>query len=377
MRKIWKTFFVLLLGGAALPLFAQDTSSLSVNAYIDAYYSYNNNEPATSVIPYLVSSNRHNDFSINLAMLDVEYTGNRVRGRFAPGFGSYMNANYAAETGSFRNIVEASAGVKLSKKKEVWLDAGVMGAPFSYENAISKNQLVYSRSLAAEGSPYYVTGVKLTAPLAKNFTGALYVVNGWQQITDVNNQKSLIGHLEFHPENVSMNLSAYYGNEQNIVNTSFRERFLADFNIVYKESKSVPFSFSMGGYYGSQAILVSPSNTQNFDWWQANLALKYTFNNKIAISGRFEHFNDEDEIIYTSTVVSPNFNMSSVTLGGSYAITDDALFRLEARGFLGENNAFTTSNNGSDRTSAIVWTSLAVNIGHKFKFVKSPSTSTN
>lgn len=375
MKYSWGIFFVFVFCGAS-SLVAQDTSNLSVNAYVDAYYSYDFNEPVNSNQPHLVSAARHNDFSINLAMLDMRYQSKRIRGRFATGVGSYMNANYAAETGSFRNIVNATVGVKLSKKKEVWVDAGIMGAPFSYEGAISKNQLLYSRSLAAEGSPYYVTGVKLTAPLAKNLKGAVYIVNGWQQITDVNNQKSVIGHLLFSPKNINVNLSAYYGNEQNIVTTNYRERFLADFNIVIKENEKMPFNISIGGYYGNQKVEFTGNREGYFEWFQANVAANYLFKNGLGIAGRVEYFNDANAIIY-NPVIGSSFKVTSLTMGGSYQINPNALFRVEARSFLGERSIYIDADGGASRASTILWASLAINFGHTFQLVKSRLSSTN
>src|SRR5438045_2831355 len=75
-----------------------------VGAYIDAYYGYNFAKPASGDIPYMVSMSRSNEANINLAYIDVRYTNKRLRGRFVPGVGSYMNANYANETGTMKNI---------------------------------------------------------------------------------------------------------------------------------------------------------------------------------------------------------------------------------------------------------------------------------
>jgi hypothetical protein len=91
--------------------------TLTVQGYIDSYYAFNFNEPSSGDQPYFVSMARHNELTINLAYIDIKYTGSIVRARFVPGFGTYINENYAAETGVLKNIVEASAGIKLSKKR--------------------------------------------------------------------------------------------------------------------------------------------------------------------------------------------------------------------------------------------------------------------
>eukprot|EP01035_Chromulina_nebulosa_P056617 gene56617-77590_t len=37
--------------------------------------------------------------------------------------GTYANANLGAETGVLKNILEANIGIKISKNKNLWLDA--------------------------------------------------------------------------------------------------------------------------------------------------------------------------------------------------------------------------------------------------------------
>ena len=163
---------------------------VTVEGYIDTYYAYDFNKPASGNRPYSVSMARHNEFTINLAYVSVKYSSSRLRGKFVPGFGTYMNANYTNESSSLRNIVEASAGVKLWKNKNVWLDVGVFGSPYTNESAISKDHLAYTRSFAPEYVPYYLSGVKLSVPLSAKLNAYFYLLNGWQQIQDVNNNKS-------------------------------------------------------------------------------------------------------------------------------------------------------------------------------------------
>jgi hypothetical protein len=88
---------------------------ITVGAYVDVYYGFDFNRPFESDRPYSVSSPRHNEVNINLAYADFKYINDNVRAHFVPGFGNYINSNYAAEKGSLKNIVEANAGVKLFK----------------------------------------------------------------------------------------------------------------------------------------------------------------------------------------------------------------------------------------------------------------------
>jgi hypothetical protein len=183
---------------------------ITVEGYIDTYYAYNFNKPAGKNQPYFVSMARDREVNINLAYIDVKYSSSRLRARFVPGFGTYINANYAAEKGSLKNIVEGSIGIRLWPKKNIWVDAGVFGSPYTNESAISKDHLAYTRSLAAEYVPYYLTGVKLTIPLAAKVNAYLYLLNGWQQIQDQNDKLSVGTQLEYRPnEYLLLNWNTY------------------------------------------------------------------------------------------------------------------------------------------------------------------------
>src|SRR5688572_24366215 len=72
---------------------------VTVEGYLDAYYAYNFNKPQAKDQPYFVSMNRHNEMNINLAFVDAKFSSARVRARIAPGFGTYINANYSSEPG--------------------------------------------------------------------------------------------------------------------------------------------------------------------------------------------------------------------------------------------------------------------------------------
>src|SRR6478752_5855034 len=136
MKKI-ATLLVIALAGGSLKAQVVNTGvmdtadfayqgKVTVGGYVDTYYGYDFNKP-TGNRPYFVSMARQNEMTINLAYVDVKYSSSRLRARFVPGFGSYVNANYAAEPGTLKNIIEASVGIKIFPTKNLWLDAGVMG----------------------------------------------------------------------------------------------------------------------------------------------------------------------------------------------------------------------------------------------------------
>lgn len=329
---------------------SEKPKNLTVGAFVDVYYGYSSIANSGKEIPYFVSMNRNNDFTVNLAFADVKYNSDRARARFAPGFGSYMNANYAAENGGFRNLVEASVGFKLFKKRNIWLDAGVLPSPYTNETVISKDHLMYSRSLAPEYVPYYLCGAKVTLPLSNKLTAYLYVINGWQQITDQNDNKSFGTQLEFKPNDKNLiNWDTYTGNERSFASPTFKNRYFSDLYWTYNLSGK--WSFTSCVYVGVQEI----DDTKRADnyWFQANFMARWRFSPKSSIAARIEYFNDKKGVQIKS--INPNLlgqqaEFSSFGYGLCYTLqcTDEVQFRLEARALHSENAHFIENDHFSN-----------------------------
>jgi hypothetical protein len=305
-----------------------------VEGYIDAYYAYDFNKPAGGNRPYAVSMARHNEMIINLAFVDVKYSSSRLRARFVPGFGTYINANYANEPGALKNIVEASAGIKLFKTKSIWFDFGVFGSPYTNESAISKDHLAYTRSFAPEYVPYYLSGAKISAALTDKLNAYVYLINGWQQMQDANESKSLGTQLEYRPNNNwLLNWNTYIGKENTAADPTFSTRYFTDFFFIYSRGK---WSATGCTYLGLQKRDV---NSDAY-WWQANLVARYAFTNKISATVRAEYFEDSNEVLVNPLTGVPGFNSYSGSLGLNAKPAENMLLRLEWRTFYSAKDVF-------------------------------------
>ena len=300
---------------------------VTVEGYIDAYYCYDFNKPTSNNRAYFVSMARHNDMTINLAFVDVKYSSSRLRARLAPGFGTYINANYADEPGALKNIVEANAGIKMFKSKSIWFDFGVIGSPYTNESAISKDHLAYTRSFAPEYVPYYLSGAKISIPIAKKWNAYLYLINGWQQIQDANSGKSIGTQIEFRPNNNwLLNWNTYIGSENTSVNPDFGTRYFTDFYFIYSKGK---WSATGCAYIGLQ----KRDALKNAHWWQANLIARYNISKKLSATGRVEYFDDDSEVLITPATGVLGFSTYSGSLGLNAKPAENLLFRFEWRGF--------------------------------------------
>lgn len=332
--------------------------NLAIGAYLDLYYGYNLNENG-STLPYLVSSHHHNQLNINLAFVDLRYQSPKMRARLVPGFGTYMNANYVSEPGTLRNLVEANAGFKLSETKNIWLDAGVLGSPYTNESAISKDHLMYTRSLAPEYVPYYLCGIKLSSSLSKKINFTLYVLNGWQQINDQNNGKSIGTQFEFRPNAANLiNWNTYVGDERSPAQPFNRIRYFSD--IYWLRDAGKKWAFSSCIYAGRQDQKSNQNLQSAFYWWQANFIASYRFTDKLSLSARGEYFSDTDKQMIAA-IGTTGFEGGSAGLCFNYKATEKSLIRIEARQFFSMSDQFINSNLTSTNqmtwliSSATVW----------------------
>jgi len=335
-----------------------DTSSgehigrVTIAAMIDSYYGYCLNPTNENTVPFFVSSSRHNEVNVNLAFLDVRFQNKNFRGRLMPAFGTHMNANFAAEPAGLNNALEAHAGFRVFPKKNIWLDAGILGSPYTNESAVSKDHAMYTRSLAPEFVPYYLGGAKLTLPVNKKINLYIYALNGWQQIKDQNETKALGTQLEITVNDKNLvNWNTFTGNERTPSAPTYRNRYFSDIYWLYNSGKK--FSFSTCAYYGLQEVEVSSGIYEMRSWWQANFIAKYKLSDLFSLSGRLEYFSDTYNIMIPALNQVAGFDCFGSSLSFAYHFSDRGMFRLEARNFLTKELLFRDSANF--RTNYLNW----------------------
>ncbi len=322
----------------------EQVKNLSIGGYIDSYMGYNFSQPKDGNNPYFVSMGRHNEATINLAYLDLKYSADRVRARFVPGIGTYMNANYALEPGLMKNFVEASIGYQISAKKNIWIDFGILGSPYTNESAISKDHLMYTRSFAPEYVPYYLAGAKISFPFSKKLNGYVYLLNGWQQIQDQNSGKSIGTQIEYKPNDKNLfNWNTYLGDERSSSSPNNRMRYFTDIYWIYNPDGV--FSITSCGYIGIQEQLVSNSTVRNRQWWQLNFIGRLKLNKTASLSGRIEYFSDPNSVQIIPITSGTGFNSYSSGLCFNLKLSENLLFRLEGRHFRSDKSLYLDLNN--------------------------------
>ena len=345
-EKIMKKYLFIL---AFLPAFkaeSQELNPLKFSAYVETYYGFDFAKPQNHQRPsFLYSHKRHNEVNVNLAYVKAAYDNQQVRANLALMTGNYAQYNLAAEPSILQNIYEANIGVKLSKNKNIWLDAGVMPSHIGFESAISADCWTLSRSLMAENSPYFETGVKISGSNEKgNFTSALLLLNGWQRIQrpDGFNRPAIGLQFSYKPKStLTLNYSNFIGSDKPDSLQSLR--IYNNFYAIYEpnENWGVIAGFDSG---------MEQNNGQSAAFWSTPvLIFKKKMNNKSKIALRGEFFQDKKQVIVSTN--SPNgFRTFSASLGYDYQIQSNALFRIEGRFFNSKDAIF----NGEKRNFSLL-----------------------
>lgn len=336
-----------------------DTSkpSLSFSGYAEVYYSYDLGQPDNHNRPsFFYNHNRHNEFNLNLGFIKASYNTERVRANLALAAGTYMNANYANETGVYKNVFEANAGFKLFKTLDLWLDAGIFPSHIGFETAISTQNWNLTRSLVADNSPYYETGAKLTYKTdnGKLLLSAL-ILNGWQRIQrpDGIQIPSFGTQVTFSPNSyITLNHSSYLGNERVDSLKQFRyyQNFYGICNLV--KNLHVTLGFDYGAEQKSEG-----SNEYN-TWYSPVFIVKLDCNYNFSIAARAEYFRDKNGIIIP-TGTSNGLETFGYSFNIDYKLRNNALWRLEGRMLNNKDKIFILEDKPS-QNNYFITSSIAV-----------------
>ncbi len=331
--------------------------------YVEAYYIYDFNNPANHTRPsFIYSDNRHNEFNVNLAYAKISYIAPRLHANVALMAGTYANANLASEPGVLKNILEANAGINLSKKKQVWLDAGIFASHIGFESARGADCWNMTRSILADNSPYYESGVKLTYSSDNGkFLVSGLILNGWQRIqrVDGNSLPAFGWQIQGKPnDKIMLNSSSFIGNDK--PDTVRQMRYFHNFYATFTATSKLGFIL---GFDAGMEQKAKGSKEYNF-WYSPVLIARYAFCDQIAASARFEYYNDKNGVIIATG--TPNgFGTFGYSLNLDVTPASFAMIRLEGRLLQSRQDEIFTKHDGSTtRLDPFVGVTFALSFGY-------------
>lgn len=332
-------------------------SPFTIGGYVEVYYSYDFNKPSNNDKAFfLYSHDRHNEVNVNLAFLKGTYATERVRANLSIGTGTYMNANYASEPDVLKSIYEANAGIKLSKKKNLWLDAGILPSHIGFESAVSKDCWDVTRSIAAENSPYFETGAKLTYTTDNGkWLFSVLALNGWQRIRRLegNSLMSFGTQVQYKPSDAfSINYSTFAGTDK--PDSTRQMRYFHNlYAIITIGRLGLLPSFDIGMEQKAKG------SSQYNIWYTPVLRTRYRLSDKWTIAARAEYYNDAKGVII-STGTPHGFKTYGYAFNIDYAPVSNALVRLEARTLHSKDEIFVKGSGTGTNNNSFITGSIAI-----------------
>lgn len=318
----------------------------------DIYYAFDFNQPAGNKRQsFLYNHNRHNELNVNLAFVKAAYAENKIRANIGFHGGTYVNDNYSAEQRSVSIFSEANIGLSLNQKNTLWLDAGIMPSIIGFETANSYDNWTLTRSLLAENSPYFLSGLKVSWQINESWNATTMVANGWQRIQRLegNSLPSVIPALTYKKGNITLNWTGFIGSE--FPCSTKRLRFFNNFYGILTLKK---FGFIAGVDFGHQQKMKASSLT---DFWFSYVFItRYALSQKWNVALREEYYQDRNQVIISSP---GGFETSGVSVNLDYSPKENVKCRMEVRNLMSRQQEFPKANSYS-RNNLFLVSSIAV-----------------
>jgi hypothetical protein len=343
-----KNFLLFILFLFANQVFAQKDSIKKFNffGYGDIYYSYDFAQPLNNEKKsFLYNHKRNNEINANLIFLKGNYTDKNTRANLALMAGNYAQYNLKAEPTWAQFMQEANIGVKLSQKSNLWLDAGIMPSHIGFESAISGDCWTLTRSILAENSPYFETGIKLSFQNKKeNLMLGFLALNGWQkvQMPDYFHKPSFGMQVNYKAnQKLVLNYSNFLGTNQ--PDSVKALRTYHNFYAQYEGEKKL--SFIAGFDLGTDKF-----NAKDYGiWFSPVLIVRYALSKKSIIAARGEYYQDKHQIIVNTNTIN-GFQVSGLSANFDYRINSKIQWRIESKIYDSKDKIF-SQNNGDKNYS--------------------------
>ena len=146
------------------------------------------------------------------------------------------------------------------------------------------NQFVYVENFTG-------TGVSVETKFNNYVDAQFRVINGWDQVSDNNNRKSVMGRIGIYPDGLtSLAIVGFWGPEQPGDNTA--NRYGVEGLVWRKLGKAAVWV--QGDYGTEQANAALPDPMQDAKWWALGGWVTYDFSSSLGLALRGDYVNDEN-----------------------------------------------------------------------------------
>lgn len=286
---------------------ASPFDSISMNGFVDGYYSYNFQHPHSAVasVPLGNSGSRLTGFrafdaptnALTLNMIELtlakapEATNSRLGFNLTFGYGNAMNVVNSTEPGGLgyaQYLKEGYLSYLVPVGKGLQIDFGKFVTQHGAEVIESKDNWNYSRGiLFTYAIPFYHFGLRSKYVFNDKYNFSAYLVNGWNNIVDNNSGKTLGLQFGWNPsKKVSLVGNYMVGPEQANNNSNIRQ--LWDTVLIYSPTPKLSLMWNFDYGRGDRIAGVSSAV-----WWSGAAGyVRYALSDNYAFATRYEYYND-------------------------------------------------------------------------------------
>jgi hypothetical protein len=332
---------------------------IEIGGGISTNYTYNFNDPDSRVNALRVFDSKHNSFDVDIIELNVQKNseelgiGGRVDLNFletadiiAP-FGTNGDDDIDVQQAYIYYIAPVGTGLTLKGGKFV--------TPLGAEVIEPWDNWNFSRSfLFGFAIPFTHVGITGSYTFTDMISGTIGVVNGWDNVDDNNDGKTIVGNLTIGPwEWATLAINGIIGPEQ--LNEDDNWRGVLDLILTVKPEPvpalTLMFNYDYGNesdipvFAGDPPVL---AGTVDGTWQGLAAYAKYDLRDTCYVAARAEWFSDEDGV-RTGT----SQDLWEITLTGAHMLAQDLWVRLEYRHDDSDATPFQDGNSGSDTQDTI------------------------
>lgn len=340
-----------------ISLFGQTSADLSWSAYMEWYAGWDDLRAKNHQRPdFIYNHSRSDELALNLALIQAAYGDSlwQVKGGWM--VGNYAARNLATEPAGFRSIYSASLSLRLQAKHDAWLELGVFPSHLGYESVIGWDCPNLTRSLIAENSPYYESGIKFSAAsVSRKWKYMLAVLNGWQRIAVPAGYflPALGGQLTYQPNaKWTINYSNFVGDQSSDDDLALRH--FHNFYAVYRTTKGRQFTWCAD--LGFQPNL-SDEERPVGHWFGGAFMAQWPIGQRLRLNGRVEQYVDNDELV-ANNPYSDLFHLKGYSLGFDYSIGKAFCLRSEVKRLDGPTYHFIQNESELTNVAHMVHVSL-------------------
>ncbi|MCX7768890.1 MAG: porin [Flavobacteriales bacterium] len=161
----------------------QSINHWRLEGYLETYFAHDAPARPQRRPAFYSSFTDLDRLAVNLLSWKVAYERKRWAIHGAVMQGSYCRENLASEPALLRHLNEAFVQWRRDDKGTLAVQAGVIPSHIGAETARGLDGYTLTRSLQADNSPYYESGLRIDyRPSGKHWAVAFLVLNGWQRI---------------------------------------------------------------------------------------------------------------------------------------------------------------------------------------------------